>query len=84
LEAFTSMLHTNCPYISPVSYGLSNEMKHEVVAFVDAEGTRLADMSECRGGLPCNVPIYFYDLIYPDTVDLLPEPPLWLDRDYQR
>jgi hypothetical protein len=71
LEAFTTSVlvpAANCPYISSVSYGLSNEKKHESVAFVDAEGTRLADMSECQGGSTCDVPIYIYDLIYPDTM----------------
>jgi hypothetical protein len=81
LEAFTSVLPANCPYISSVSYGLSNERKHEAVAFVDAEGTRFADTSECQGGSACNVPIYFYDLIYPDTVDSSPEEPAvgWIE-----
>ena len=37
-----------CPYISSTSYGLPNEKKHEAVAFVDASGTKIADISECR------------------------------------
>jgi hypothetical protein len=74
LEAFTSVpVPTNCPYILSVSYGILNEMKHEAVAFADTEATRFADTSECEGGSTCNVPIYFYDLIYPDTVDLSPQ-----------
>jgi hypothetical protein len=82
LEAFTSVLvPAKCPYISSVSCGLSNEKKHEAVAFVDAEGTRFAVRSECEGGSTCNVHIYFYDLIYPDTVDSSPEEPVddWLE-----
>jgi hypothetical protein len=74
--------HQSCPNISSIPYGLSNEMKHEAVAFVDAEGTRLADMSECRGGSTCTVPIYLYDLIYPDTVDSLPDQEEDFDRAF--
>jgi hypothetical protein len=78
LEAFPSMLvPANCPYVSPVSYGLSNKLKHKAVAFADAEGTQFADTSECEGGPPCDVPIYFYSLIYPDTVDSSPEDPVY-------
>jgi len=39
-----------CLYVSSTSYGLPNERQHEAVAFVDAGGTRLADISECQGG----------------------------------
>jgi hypothetical protein len=56
-------------------------MKHKAVAFVDAEGTRLAFMSECQGGSTCNMPIYFYDLIHLDTVDPSLEEPAggWIE-----
>jgi hypothetical protein len=74
-EAFTSMLPPNCPYIASTSYGLSNEKKYEAVAFVDAEGTRYADTSECDDGSACRVPIHFYDLVYPDTPDSSPQVP---------
>jgi hypothetical protein len=69
------VLPSSCPYIASTSYGLSNEKQHEAVAFVDAQGTRYADTSECQGGSACNVPIYFYDLIYPETPDSSPDFP---------
>jgi hypothetical protein len=75
VEAFTNVLPSSCPYIASTSYGLSNEKKQEAVAFVDAQGTRYADTSECQGGRACNVPIYFYDLIYPETPDSSPDIP---------
>jgi len=67
---------TTCPFIASTSYGMSNEKKHEAVAFVDAAGTRYADTSECEGGGGCNVPIYFYDLIDPLDPNGSRTPPL--------
>jgi hypothetical protein len=59
--------HSACNYIAATSSGLANEKKHEAVAFVDPEGLRFADTSECEGGRSCNVPVYFYELEYADS-----------------
>jgi hypothetical protein len=56
-----------CDYIAATSRGLLDEKKHEAVAFVDPEGLRFADTSECEGGGSCNVPVYFYELEYADS-----------------
>jgi len=58
----------SCPFIAPISYGLSNEKKHEAVAFLP-DGLSYADTSECDGGRRCDVPIYFWDLVYPNSPD---------------
>jgi hypothetical protein len=60
-----------CDYIAATSFGLTNEKKHEAVAFVDPEGSRFADTSECDFGQSCNVPVYFYELEYADS-DFIP------------
>lgn len=57
---------SNCDYVASTSYGLTkNERKHEAVAFTP-DGKSFADTSECRGGSACEVPIYFWDLIFAD------------------
>jgi hypothetical protein len=56
-----------CPYISSTSYGLPNERKHEAVAFVDASGKKIADISECGGS--CSPSLYLYNLDYPGSIN---------------
>jgi hypothetical protein len=55
----------SCGYVSATSQGNLNQNKHEAVAFIDAEGLRFADTSECSGSGSCKVPVYFYELVYP-------------------
>jgi hypothetical protein len=71
LEALTSNAPdeaASCPFIAPTSYGLEDERKHEAVAFMP-DGKGFADTSECNGGSACEVPIYFWDLLFPDSPD---------------
>ena len=71
LEALTSDTSSeaaSCPYIASTSYGLEDERKHEAVAFLP-DGKGFADTSECDGGSACDVPIYFWDLLFPDSPD---------------
>lgn len=56
----------SCPYIASTSYGLDDERKHEAVAFLP-DGKSFADTSECSGGSSCKVPIYFWNLIAPNS-----------------
>jgi hypothetical protein len=65
-----------CDYIASTSYGLPNEKKHEAVAFVDPEGLRFADISECEEIL-CSPTLYQYELEYPDSNFPVVEEPTW-------
>lgn len=58
----------SCSYVASTSYGLQDERKHEVVAFLP-DGKSFADTSECQSGSGCDVPIYIWDLVYPDSPD---------------
>jgi hypothetical protein len=58
---------TSCEYISPTSMGLVDQNRHEAVAFVDSEGIRFADASECDGGVSCQVAVFMYELVYPNS-----------------
>lgn len=69
LTAETSSIAASCPYMASTSFGLPNENKFESVAFLP-DGKSFADTSECDGGRPCNVPIYFWDLVYPGSPDI--------------
>ena len=70
IDALTSPVgvSASCPYVASTSYGLSNEKKHEAVAFLP-DGDGFADTSECDGGRRCKVPIYFWDLVYRGSPD---------------
>lgn len=71
-----------CSYMASTSYGLPNEKKHEGVAFVDPEGLRFADISECQGS--CTPTLYQYELEYPDSdFPNMQEPSLdWQELSY--
>jgi hypothetical protein len=68
IDALTSPTgaSASCSYIASTSYGLANEKKHEAVAFLP-DGRSYAETSECDGGRACNVPIYFWDLVFPSS-----------------
>ncbi len=70
IDALTSPsgVASSCSYISSTSYGLTNEKRYETVAFLP-DGKSFADTSECDGGGRCNVPIYFWDLVFPGSPD---------------
>lgn len=45
-----------CPFVSPVPLGLPSEKKHEAVAFVEGDGARFAEVSECgEAGSGCSL-----------------------------
>jgi hypothetical protein len=66
-----------CDYVSATSYGLVNEKQWEAVAFVDYDGTKFAEVSECNGGGSCNVPVYMHELLFEEVVDASPSDGGW-------
>jgi hypothetical protein len=61
-----------CDYVSATSFGLVNEKQWEAVAFIDRDGTRFAEVSECNGGGPCRVPVYIHNLLFDEVVSSSP------------
>ena len=57
---------SQCDYVSSVSGGLTNEYQYEAVAFVDSQGHRIGEISECEQ-VGCTPTLYQFDLEYPDT-----------------
>jgi hypothetical protein len=53
-----------CDYMLAKEYGVPNQNKYEALAFINEDGSTLAEISECDGGIDCNVPIQIHDLLY--------------------
>jgi hypothetical protein len=60
----SALSSAECGYTLTKEYGLPNENRYEALAFIDDDGSTLAETSECDGGSECNVPIHIHDLIY--------------------
>jgi hypothetical protein len=62
--------------VSPTPFGLPSEKKHEAVAFVEGDGARFAEVSECgEAGSRCSPTLYLHELVYPgDSVPRINEP----------
>jgi hypothetical protein len=54
-----------CDWVAPTSRKLSDEKQYEAVAFVGK--ISIAEASECEIQEACEVPVYIYDLVFPDS-----------------
>ena len=57
---------SQCDYVSSVSGGLTNEYQYEAVAFVDPNGYRIGEISECQVA-GCTPTLYQFELEYPNS-----------------